>query len=100
MTPLAGYRMDRAAIVLVLVGTDGFYMAATTRHCPFSDNAFLAPGDWNDNRSGHGIGGGNYDVLATKVHSLVNECRSPVHHASSGAMAMLCAGFWPAIALR
>jgi len=81
--------MDRAAIVFILVGTNGAYMAATARHDPFSDHALLVRGNRNDNRGGHRIGGGNCDVLTTKVHSLVNECRSPVHHARSNAMAML-----------
>lgn len=87
--PLASYRMDRTALVFVLVGIDGFYMAATTRHWPFFDNAFLALGNRNDNRRAHRIGGGNCDVLATRVRFLVNECRSPVHHDRSSAMAML-----------
>ena len=93
VSPLASCRMDRAALILVLVATDGCYMAATTRHCPFSDNALLALGNRNDHRRGHRIGGGNCDVLAPKVHSLVDECRSPVHPARSNAMAMLSCRF-------
>ena len=45
--------MDRAAIVFILVGTNGAYMAATARHDPFSDHALLVRGNRNDNRGGH-----------------------------------------------
>src|SRR5215831_16874474 len=83
-------------------------MAANTGRCTFYDNAPLALGSRNDTRRGPRLGGGNCHVLATRVHSLDNECRSPVHHARSNAMSMLscwllahncaslaCLDWWP-----